>query len=198
MKRHQIQYPEPGVCHTFYVDIVIQIQYNMTIVKKDIVYSIRMSLLVREALKRAAKKERRTVASLLDKVILNYLEEERYLLPHETGSDRRDFERSKITLPANTKVHLNGNHEVFPCVITEIAMGGVFLTYPKGSKVKEYFMQDIDFFNLSFRLPQTGEELNFDCSTRRMVEVDGEIQVGAKLSEPNEVSLEKLQSFLMY
>jgi hypothetical protein len=166
--------------------------------KKDIVYSIRMSSLVRDALKRAAQKERRTVASLLDKVILNYLEDERYLLPHETGSDRRNFERSKITLPANTEVLFNGKQEIFPCVITDIAMGGVFITYPKGSKIKEYFMQDIDIFNLSFRLPQTGEELNFNCDTRRMVEVDGEIQVGAKLSEPNEVFLEKLQSFLRY
>ncbi|MHC4458816.1 MAG: hypothetical protein ACYS0I_17365, partial [Planctomycetota bacterium] len=73
--------------------------------KKDIVYSIRMSILVREALKRAAKKERRTVASLLDKIILDYLEEQRYLLPSETGSDRRNFNRSKITLPATTSVN---------------------------------------------------------------------------------------------
>ena len=66
------------------IDIVIQYSYNTNAMKKDIVYSIRMSILVREALKRAAKKERRTVASLLDKIILDYLEEQRYLLPHET------------------------------------------------------------------------------------------------------------------
>ena len=165
--------------------------------KKDIVYSIRMSTLVREALKRAAKKERRTVASLLDKVILDFLEEERYLLPHETGSDRRNFQRSKITLPAITTVHVNGDQEAFPCVITDIAMGGVFITYPKGSQIKEFFMQDVDFFNLSFKLPHTGEELNIDCDARRMVDVDGEIQVGAILSEPDESFLEKMQSFLI-
>ncbi len=52
--------------------------------KKDIVYSIRMNILVRDALKRAAIKERRTVASLLDKIILDYLEGERYLFPFDT------------------------------------------------------------------------------------------------------------------
>jgi hypothetical protein len=164
--------------------------------KKDIVYSIRMSLLVREALKRAAKKERRTVASLLDKIILDYLEEQRYLLPHETGSDRRTFQRRKITLPATTSVEDGNGSESFPCVITDIAMGGVFITYPKGSKVKEYFMRDIERFFLSFRLPQTGEELNFECDARRMVEIDGEIQVGAMLSEPEENDLFKLKSYL--
>jgi hypothetical protein len=157
-----------------------------------------MSTVVREALKRVAQKELRTVASLLDKIILTFLEEEQYVLPHETGSDRRDFERSRIILPANTRVRFNGDQELFPCVITDIAMKGVFITYPKGSKIREYFMQDLDYFNLSFKLPQSGEELNFDCDMRRMVEVDGEVQVGAKLSEPNDVSLEKLQSYLMY
>ena len=165
--------------------------------KKDIVYSIRMSLVVREALKRAAKKERRTVASLLDKIILDYLEEQRYLLPHETGSDRRGFQRRKITLPASTVVADADPSEVFPCVITDIAMGGVFVTYPKGSKIKEIFMRDLDRFFLSFKLPQTGEELRFDCDARRMVEVNGEIQVGAILNEPDEQDLGKLQSYLI-
>ena len=164
--------------------------------KKDIVYSIRMSLLVREALKRAAKKERRTVASLLDKIILDYLEEQRYLLPHETGSDRRTFQRRKITLPATTTVENGAKSESFPCVITDIAMGGVFVTYPKGSMIKEIFMRDLDRFNIAFKLPQTGEELAFECDARRMVEIGGEIQVGAILNDPDENDLEKLKTYL--
>ncbi len=165
--------------------------------KKDIVYSIRMSILVREALKRAAKKERRTVASLLDKIILDYLEEQRYLLPHETGSDRRGHQRSKITLPATTTMEIDGQRDSFPCVITDIAMGGVFVTYPKGSKIKEAFLRELDRFNLAFKLPQTGEQLDFDCDARRMVEVDGEIQVGAVLNEPQDTDLNKLKDYLI-
>ncbi|MBW1821727.1 MAG: hypothetical protein JRI92_08165, partial [Deltaproteobacteria bacterium] len=74
--------------------------------KKDVVYSIRMSVLVRESLKRAAREDRRTVASLLDKIILDYLENERNLQLSETETDRRGFQdrrrfkRKKIALPA--------------------------------------------------------------------------------------------------
>ena len=164
--------------------------------KKDIVYSIRMSLVVREALKRAAKKERRTVASLLDKIILDYLEENRYLLPHETGSDRRNFQRSKITLPAKTTFSVNGTTETYPCVIIDIAMGGVFISYPKGLKIKEMFMQELPGFDLTFTLPQTGEELHFECDARRMVEIEGEIQVGAVMTEPDEEALGKLKTYI--
>jgi len=165
--------------------------------KKDIVYSIRMSLLVREALKRAAKKERRTVASLLDKIILDFLEEQRYLLPSETGSDRRNFNRRKITLPAITSVNSGATTDNIPCVVIDIAMGGVLISYPKGSPIRTIFMQELRNFILSFKLPQTGEELNFQCDPRRMVEVDNEIQVGAILNEPDEEELKKLQTYLL-
>jgi predicted DNA-binding protein len=63
--------------------------------KKDVVYSIRMSVLVRESLKRAAREDRRTVASLLDKIILDYLENELNLQLSETGADRRGFKAKK-------------------------------------------------------------------------------------------------------
>ncbi len=111
--------------------------YNLTM-KKDIVYSIRMANLVRDTLRRAATKERRTVASLLDKIILNYLEEQRYLLPHETGNDRRVHQRSKITLPAMTIMENGYKNSSYPCVITDIAMGGVNITYPKGSQIRRF------------------------------------------------------------
>jgi hypothetical protein len=164
--------------------------------KKDIVYSIRMAILVRDALKRAAKKERRTVASLLDKIILNYLEEQHYLLPHETGSDRRAHQRNKITLPAVTELDNGYNGFSVPCVITDIAMGGVNITYPKGSKIKELLLKGREQFRLSFKLPQNGEKISFLCDTRRFVEVNKEIHIGAMIQNPNPNDLNNLKSYL--
>lgn len=165
--------------------------------KKDIVYSIRMNTLVREALKRAAKKERRTVASLLDKIILDYLEGERYLLPFENSSERRSFQRNKITLPAVSVIDIGDKEMTFPCVITDIALGGVLINYPKGSPVKSIFMKDLPRFNLLFRLPQTGAELRFCCDVRRLIEENGEFQVGAIFYKPDEDSLNKIQNYLI-
>jgi hypothetical protein len=92
---------------------------------------------------------------------------------------------------------IDGRRDSFPCVITDIAMGGVFVTYPKGSKIKEAFLRELDRFDLSFKLPQTGEQLDFQCDARRMVEVDGEIQVGAILNEPADTDLNKLKNYLI-
>jgi predicted DNA-binding protein len=164
--------------------------------RKDVVYSIRMSNIVREALKRAAQKERRTVASLLDKIILDYLEEQHYLLPSETGSDRRRHHRNKITLPATTAFFTGNHSQLYPCVIIDIASGGVLINYPKGSKINLSDMGELPRFELAFQLPQMGRMFKFECDARRIIEKDGEIQVGAVLIEPNKIELEHLNTYL--
>ena len=164
--------------------------------KKDIVYSIRMTSVMREALRRAAKKERRTVASLLDKIIVSYLEEQRYLLPHETGGDRRTHLRNKITLPATTLMKAGDKSSSFPCVITDIALGGVNVTYPRGSEIRELLLRGQDEFHLLFTLPENGVELNFHCDARRFVEEEREIHVGAMIVNPNPKDLVKLKTYM--
>ena len=171
--------------------------------KKDVVYSIRMSILVRESLKRAAVQERRTVASLLDKIILNYLEDERYLQLSETLTDRRGFQdrrrfkRKKIPLPAILTIRVKGKTETFACVIIDIAMGGVLVSFPKSSKIKIGTAGDLPHFKLSFHLPQIEDKLHIQCDTLRIIEKDREIQIGAIIKEPDEETLKQLKFYLI-
>ena len=165
--------------------------------KKDVVYSIRMSVLVRESLKRAARKDRRTVASLLDKIILDYLEDERYLQLSETGTDRREFKRKKITLPATLTIKIGGKTEIFACVILDIAMGGVLVSFPRNSKINLSTTGDLPHFKLSFNLPQIADKLHFQCDTRRIIEKNKEIQISAVIREADDETLKRLKFYLI-
>ena len=171
--------------------------------KKDIVYSIRMSILVRESLKRVAQKERRTVASLLDKIILDYLEDERYFQLLETGTDRRGFQdrrafrRKKITLPAIFTIKVEEKTETFACVILDITMGGVLISFPRGSEINVSTTGYLPHFELSFHLPQIEGKFHFQCDTRRIIEKDGEIQIGAVIREPDDETLQQLKFYLI-
>jgi predicted DNA-binding protein len=171
--------------------------------KKDVVYSIRMSILVRESLKRAAQKERRTVASLLDKIILDYLEDEQYLQLPETGSDRRGFQdrrsskRKKITLPATLTFKLQGKTMTFACAILDIAMGGVLISFLRNSDLKLSTSEDLPHFKLSFHLPQIEDQLHFQCDTLRIIKKDKEIQIGAAIREPDDEALRQLKFYLI-
>jgi len=171
--------------------------------KKDVVYSIRMSILVRESLKRAAQKERRTVASLLDKIILDYLEDEQYLQLPETLADRRGFQdrrrfkRKKIALSAILTIRVGGKTETFACVVIDIALGGVLLSVPKSPKIEIGTAGDLPHFKLTFHLPQIEDKLNFQCDTVRIIEKDREIQIGGIIREPDEETLKQLKFHLI-
>ena len=165
--------------------------------KKDAIYSMRMSSRVREALKKAAMIERRTVASLLDKIISDYLSREGILKGSEFGTERRRFPRKKITLAASTLMVRGSTRESFPGVVLDISMGGVLITYAKGSEVRFVSVGELPHFELCLELPLEDGELCFDCRARHMRDTGDEIQIGAAFSKPRGDYLQRLSSFLM-
>jgi len=165
--------------------------------KKDAVYSMRMSMRVRETLKMAAKRERRTVASLLDKIITDYLANEGYLRGPEFGAERRRFPRKKITVPAKTFLRIGVKDEAFPGVVLDISMGGVLITYPKGSEIRFASTGELPHFEICLELPRLEEDLCFDCNARHMRDTGDEIQVGAAFRNPKGEDLQRLNTYLM-
>jgi ribosomal protein S8 len=166
-------------------------------VEKDAVYSMRMNSKVREALRRAAKKERRTVASLLDKVITDFLQKEGFVKGPELGGERRRFPRKKITLPATTIVRSGAKAAIYPGVILDISRGGVLVTYAKGSEINFTSKGELPHFRVCFHVPQSRKQLCFDCVARHMRDTGEEIQVGAHFSDPSEKTVYKLAPYLM-
>jgi hypothetical protein len=164
--------------------------------KKDAVYSMRMSTRVRDALKFAAVKERRTVASLLDKIITDYLANEGYLSGPEFGTERRKFMRKPIRMAAKSVLNLGSEEESFPSVILDISLGGVLLTYPKGSEVSFASVGKLPDFKLCLDIPHENQPLYLDCHTRHMRETGNEIQVGASFNDPDRHCLEKLTHYI--
>lgn len=59
---------------------------------KDSTYTLRIDSRVKEALKAAARRDRRTVSSLLEKLIYDYLAKEGFELP-ENGEERAQTKR---------------------------------------------------------------------------------------------------------
>jgi len=160
--------------------------------KKDAVYSMRMSSRIREALKKAAQKERRTMASLLDKVIIEYLVKEGHV---NLDAERRNFNRTRITLPARSIVSEGARKKAFPGVVLDLSLGGVLLTYPKGSDVPFSSVGKLPRFELCIEDPHSHEQLSINCDTRHMRDTGNEIQVGASFINPGEPELQKLAAY---
>lgn len=166
--------------------------------KKDVIYSMRMNRQVRDALKKVARKKHRTVASLLDKIISDYLEKEGYIDLHGIREERRRHARKKITLPGKLYLQTDTQLQDFPSVILDLSAGGVLLTYPKGSSgVRVNSIEELPAFQLSFELPNTRESLSFNCSARHISVNGEEIKVGATFQNPDQRQLQSLHQYLM-
>ncbi len=165
--------------------------------KKDVIYSMRMNIKVREALKEAAKQDRRSVASLLDKIIIDYLSTEGFLTEAELDDERRRFPRKKVNMPAKTFVKKGPERESFPGAVLDLSMGGALVAYSKGSEMTFTSMGGLPQFELCLEDKQAGDEIHFNCETRRMHDTGKEIQVGAAFSDPKGEYLQKLSGYLM-
>lgn len=164
--------------------------------KKDKAFCLRMSTAVREALQDLAKKERRSVASLIDKLIHDYLEAHDMLPEGDTRSDRRQFHRTRVTLPAKATVSVGTEVRDYPCVIQEISSGGALVVYPKGLDLQVVSDGKLPPFELSFVLPQSDDPVKFHCHPRHITENGVGLQVGAMFEDPAEESLTKLRAYL--
>jgi hypothetical protein len=155
-----------------------------------------MNMGVREALQREAAKERRSLSSLLDKIIIDYLGKNGIVLREGFPGDQRRHPRSRVNLPARATVANGSKAKDYPCVVLDLALGGVLLTYPRGSDIQMVANGKLPSFELSFQLPRTGDELHFRCQARHITENNGGLQVGAMFDEPAEEALTKLQAYL--
>ena len=168
----------------------------MLVMKKDAVYSMRMNSRVRQALTRAAQKERRTVASLMDKIITDYLAREGFLSEADFGAERRKFDRKKVTVPAKTVLKSGDSEQSVPGVLLDISMGGALLTYPKGSDVRFSSTGQLPQFQLCLEGQGSDKQLRLDCESRYMRDTGNEIQVGASFTNLNEEEAEKLSRYV--
>lgn len=158
--------------------------------KKNTIYTIRMSRRIREALRKAAFKERRTVASLLDKIVTDHLLKEGFLKDHELGTERRMSPRKKLAIPAKTLLE----NETFRGVILNMSMGGILVAYPTASGIKFTSVVELVPFEVCFDIPKEKTEICLDCKARHMRDTGSQIEIGAAFVNADWGHLQKLKT----
>ena len=165
--------------------------------KKNVIYSMRLSRRIRDLLNKAAGRERRTVASLLDKIIIDYLQKEGYLRRQDLKQEQRAIERKKIMLPAIAMQDRAGEAGNYPCLVRDISTGGVLLGFPKGSSFNISSRGELPRFHLALTIPDAPESVQFDCAARHMRDTGEEIQMGCMFEPYPFQDQQTLQKYLL-
>ena len=163
--------------------------------KKEVVYSLRMSTAIRDGLKAAAKQESRSVASLLNRIIKDYLEKTGFISDQRSVKEQRWFTRKDIFEPA--KIYIKAASKVLEktIVILNISMGGVLIGFPKTSEV-DLSLTEKHSCQFSLELSNPSIPLSFDCEVNRQVDSDYAVQLGAHFINTSEEDLQTLKAYL--
>lgn len=159
---------------------------------KDVMISFRTNGKLREALKRKAKDEKRSLSAMIEVILYQKMAG----FPVAKPADRRGYPRKKDTLPVIIRAG-NGNGKIIEGgTITNISFGGVRINMPKdlGQRIEEEVEKD---FDILFTLPDEPRPVSLKCEIKNIAEAGENLIVGARFLQPDSPSCQSVQRYLM-
>lgn len=163
------------------------------IMGKDVMISFRTNGKLREALKRKAKEEKRSLSAMIEVILYQKMAE----FPTAKPSDRRGYPRKKDTLPVIIRAG-NGNGKIVEGgTITNISFGGVRINMPKDLAHRIVEEEGEKDFDILFTLPDEPKPVSLRCQVRNVAEAGDTLIVGARFLQPDSPSCQSVQRHLM-
>ena len=163
--------------------------------RKEITICFRTSEELRGGLKRHADEERRSISSLIENICYDFLHERKALrsIKHE----KRLFPRRKVSFPALVQKVSSEKQGLQAGLIVDISPGGVQLSIPKEYEFQIHENRETARMEIIFTLPSTKRPITVQCEPRRSHDSDDEVIIGASFVDPDFVSLQAIQTYLL-
>jgi len=163
--------------------------------RKEKIFSLRLTTGMRQALGVAARRDRRSIASLLEKIVADYLTQEG--IPWEKAAvdqNRWQYARSGVSLPARLAIQqTSGVFEETEALIENMSLGGSYVTYPDGNSPPWMLRNPI---RLIVRIPGASGPLELDCRAVRIIRDERKVSVGLQYLGVARENLDLLDRFL--
>ena len=163
--------------------------------KKPITICFRTSEELRGTLERMAREDRRSLSSMIELVLTDYLKGKRDFSDRDQ-MERRRYPRKQVTLPAYVEVSDAGDTQ-YGAVILDLSLGGMRVSIPKECVSKIYEKGKKSRFATSFTLPSEKNPVRVVCEPERMVPSNGNVHVGASFVDADFAVYQRLQQYFV-
>jgi hypothetical protein len=161
--------------------------------EKEVTICFRTSEDLRGALESVAREDHRSLSSAIELILTEYLSKNREFPQQQ---ERRRYMRRQVSIPARVKT-VDSRARVHEAVILDISLSGLRISLPRESVADIYEEAENARFETSFVLPQEEKSVRFVCRAKRVVPINGDIQVGASFIDTDFVNYQQLQQYLM-
>ena len=160
--------------------------------RKETTICFRTSKDLRKRLEKIARRERRTLSTVIQNALLEAVNRPSTL---GEGTERRLCPRKKVSLPAFLSV--KRSETSCPAIIDDISLNGLKLFLEKDCALDIHCDDPVTYVGVLFALPQQKSPVVLTCMPNRVRPVGGEIEVGASFADCNFSAYQKVQYYLL-
>jgi hypothetical protein len=160
---------------------------------KESLMSFRVSKDLHESLSQVAKEDRRSLSSTIEIALTNYLKERNAFQGAE--AEKRQYPRRALSVPAVINQQETGKMGIG--AITDISLGGVRVSISRDFKQQILIDSQGSRFEIVFNLPSKNKPIRLSCESKRVVDAEDSIDVGAAFIDAEFKSYKTLQTYLM-
>jgi hypothetical protein len=161
--------------------------------KKDSLICFRASKDLHESLAKIAKEDRRSLSSMIEIALTNYLKERKAF--KGVKQEKRLCPRKAVSVP--TVINQSDPGQMGIGSIRDISLGGVSILIPKDFKNKILINAQGSRFEVVFILPNENKPVRLSCESRKVDDLEEGMHVGASFVDADFNSYKAVQTYLM-
>lgn len=171
---------------------------NKRIRKRTSMCSFRVDPGLKKGLQAMAKQRGRSLSSLLERILRDFLESQQADLPIATGDlDKRQHPRKKVLLPGRWRLGKGKDTLEHDVLIKNISAGGAYTEYLNGRLYRLFEKDQIPSLKLTVRLPGSKEPIALECEAVRFHLTKDCLGVGLRYTElADQKGVAALKNFL--
>ena len=162
--------------------------------KKPITICFRTSEELRNALETVAREDRRSLSSMIELVLTDYLKRNRDFSDRDQV-ERRRYPRKQVNVAAYVRIS-GGDITQHGGVILDVSLGGIAIAVPNECALK-ISKGEKSPFEASFVFPSEREPVRLVCKPERVVPSNGNAYVGASFVDADFTAYQRLQQYLV-
>jgi len=159
--------------------------------KKNSLICFRASKALHESLAQIAHADRRSLSSMIEMILTNYLTDKKTF----PGIEMRKHPRKPVSLP--TVINQREFEQIGKGLIIDISLGGARILIPKDFEQNITINSKGSKFDIIFDLSAENNPIKMVCESIRVVDDDASIIVGAFFVDAEFNSYQSLQTYLM-
>ena len=158
--------------------------------KKDVTICFRTSDDLRNSLEKVAEGERRSLSSVIETVLFNFLKDKIGI--RNSKNERRNYPRKEASLPAFIYKRDSKESTLQTGIIFDISLGGLRVSIPQ-----DYEAEQNTEFDTIFTIPTEKTPIKMKCTVKRILEgAENTKEVGANFVDGDFPGYQKLHRYL--